>query len=151
MKIRMLFQVFLYHLGFVCAGLVPNQKDRFFDMTTEMFQSNNQLFGIHRTIKMAFIDFARNRQSNHGRSFPAILTDAFEDWGLATRCPGEADRLCIRQAKLIFKHDLCVEPLRFFLSWTNPCSTRLGSVLRHVLWLWDQVFGHSNPGHPASG
>lgn len=151
MNVWMLLQVGRYDFRSMNWRSVPNQDHRFGDVPSEMFQTANQLLRIDRVIKMTFVNLARNRQANHRRGFPAKFGNPFQLGRLAFRRPGETNRFCIGESKLIFKHDLCVEPPRFFLCGANPASTRLGSVLRPVRWLWGQVFGHSNPGHSASG
>jgi len=139
------------NVGFMGARSIPDQDERAFDVAHKVFQSDQQFFGIDRVIKMSFVNLARNRQANHRRCFPAKLGNSLQLRCLAFRRPSEADRLCIGEPKLIFKYDLCAEPLRLFLSSANPGSTRPGSSLHPVQSLLSPVFAHSSPDHPTNG
>lgn len=150
MDIGMFLQKRFYDFGLMSTRLIPDQNERAFGMTQEVFQSGQYLFGIDRAIKMSFVDLARNRQANHRRCCPAKLGDSFQLRCLALRRPSEANWLCIGEPKFIFKYDLCAEPPRFFLSSANPGSTRLGSSLHPVLTLLHWVFVHSSPDHPIN-
>ena len=145
MNIRMLLQKRFHDVGFMGTRSIPDQNERALDVAHKVFQSDQQFFGIDRAIKMPFVDLARNRQASHRRSFPAKLGNPLQLRCLAFRCPSETDRFGIGEPKFIFKYDLCAEPLRLFLSLANPGSTRLGSDLHLVQWLWGPVFAHSNP------
>lgn len=148
MNFGMLLKKRLHNLSLVSARLIPDQDNRTADMPHEVLQSDDHLFSIDRAIKMSFVDLARNRQTNHGGCFSAELGDALQSWRLAFWRPGEAGRLCIGKTKFIFKYDFCAEPPRFFLSWANPCSARLGSILHPVQSLALPAFAHSSPVHP---
>ncbi len=147
MNIRMLCQICLDQIGPMSTRAVPNENERLVNGPPDMFQSDNQFLRIDRAIKMAFVNLAADGQGHQRRSFPAIFTDPLEQWGLAFGRPGKANRFRIGQAKLIFKDDLCAEPLRFFLSGANPASARPGSALHRARWRAGPVFGHSNRGH----
>ena len=151
MNFGMFFQISLHNFGPMNGRPVPYYAEGLFDMSSNMLQSDNQFFAIHQAIKMAFVNLARNRQADHGRCFSAILPDEPEKRGLPAWCPSETYRFRIGQTKLIFKHDLCAEPPRFFLSWASPDLARCGSVLHRVQLLAGPVFVHSSPGHAAGG
>ena len=150
MNFGMLLKKSLHNFSLVGTRLIPDQDDRSVDMSQEVLQSDEHLFSIDRAVKMSFVDLARNRQTNHSGCFSAELGDALQSWRLAFGRPGEAGRFCIGKTKFIFKHDFCAEPPRFFLSWANPCSTRLGSILHPVQSLALPAFAHSSPTHPTS-
>jgi len=145
MDIRMFLQKRFHDVGLMGTRSIPDQNEGAFDVTYKVFQSDQQFFGIDRAVKMSFVNLARNRQASHCRCFPAKLGNPFQLGCLPFRRPSEADRLCIGEAKFIFKYDLCAEPPRLFLSLANPGSTRLGSDLHPVQSLWGPVFAHSNP------
>jgi hypothetical protein len=151
MNMWMLLQKRFHDFGFMGTRSIPDQDERAFDVTHQVFQSDQQFFGIDRAIKMSFVDLARNRQANYRRCFPAKLGNPFQLWRLAFRRPSEADRFCIGEPKFIFKYDLCAEPSRLFLSSANPGSTRPGSSLHPVQSPLCLVFAHSNPDHPTNG
>lgn len=151
MNFRVLGQIRLDLVGAVCPRAVPDQNERSLNVSPDMFQPNQQFFRIDRTIKMAFVNLAADRQSDHRRRLPAVFRDPGELRGLAFGGPGEPDRLRIGQTKFIFKHDLGAEPPRFFLSGANPGPARRGSGLRHVRWRAQQVFAHSSPSDATSG
>lgn len=147
MNFRMRLKKRFHNFGLMGARLIPDQNERSLDMSPEMLQSDDHLFSIDRTIKMSFVDLARNRQYNHRGCLSAKLGDPLQSRRLTFWCPGKTNRFRIRKPKLIFKHDLCVEPPRFFLSSANPCSTMLGSILRLVQSLSLQAFAHSSLTH----
>ena len=151
MDLRVLLQVGRHDFRPMNRGSVPDQEDRFGDVPPEMFQADNQFFRIDRAIKMPFEDLARNRQSGHRRSLSAKGGDALELRWLTFGCPGETDRFGIGATEFVFKHDLCAEPPRFFLSGANPASTKPGSVLRRARGRVGRAFAHSSPNHAASG
>ncbi len=151
MNFRMYLQIGLYDFSLMGTRLIPNQNEGTWNVAPEMFQSVQHFFGIDRTIKMSFVNLARNRQADHRRCFSTKSAQAFQLRGLAFGCPGEANRLRIGEPKFIFKEDLGAEPLRFFLSWANPALAKPGSTLHRAQWHADPVFEHSSPGHVAAG
>jgi len=70
MNFRMLLQKRLHDFGFMGPRLIPDQDERAFDVAHQVFQSDQQFFGIERAIKMSFVDLARNRQADQRRCFP---------------------------------------------------------------------------------
>ena len=149
MNFRMLLKKRFHDFGLMGSRLIPDQNERTLNMPPKMLQSDDHLFSIDRAVKMSFVDLARNRQANHRGCLSAKLGDPLQSWRLAFWRPGEADRFCIGKPKFIFKHNFCAEPPRFFLSLANPCSTRLGSILRPVQSLALPAFAHSSPTHPT--
>ena len=101
-------------------GLIPNQDDRPLNMPSKVFQAIQQFLSINGTIKMSFVNLARNRQCGHRRSFTSIATVSFQLRGLTFGCPGETHWFHVRDPKLIFKDDFCAALLCLFLSLANP-------------------------------
>ena len=152
MNRRMLLQKHFHDIGFMDTRAVPDENERSADMPSDMFQSYNQFLGILRSDQGRHGQgVAADRQSHHGRGLPAIFCDPLELGGLAFWRPSKAHGFGIGQTKLIFKNDLGAEPLRFFLSLANPFSTRSVSALHRARWRADPAFGHSSPGHAATG
>ncbi len=151
MEIRMVRQVGLHNFGPMDRRSIPNHDDGAMNMPSEVLQASDQFFGIHRSIKMAFEDAPRNRQTDHGRRLAAILADAFETGRLAAGRPGKADRFGVGHAKLVFKHDFCADAPRFFLYAANPGATRLRSTLHRVPSPANRAFGRSTPSCAVSG
>ena len=150
MDFGMIRQVGFGQFATMGARTIPNEDEGSTNAATKMLQTLDQFFGVDRTRKTLLEDSATDGQSSHTRDFSTILSDPFQVRCFSTRCPGWTDRFSKGDAKFIFKHDLCAEPLRFFLSLSNPCSTRLGStphlVPRHVF----QASARSNPYHAVN-
>jgi len=144
-------QVLFHDAGAMSLRSIPDQDERFSDVTAQMVQSQHDLFGVDRAGEVAFVDLAREGQSGQGGHFPAIPAQASEQRRLATRCPGETGRLREGQAKLVFKDDLGAEPLRLFLSWASRGSTRPGRALRHAPWPGFPASARSSPAHATAG
>src|SRR4030067_3403133 len=75
MNIGMLLQKRFHEVGSMGTRSIPDQDERSLDMAHQMFQSFQQFFGLDRTIKMPFVNPARDRHTHHRRSFPAIPAD----------------------------------------------------------------------------
>lgn len=150
MDFGMVSQVGFCQFAEMGAGTIPNEDERSTNAATKMLQTLDQFFGVDRTFKTLLEDPSANAQSSHARDFSTILSDPFQVRSLSIRCPGWTDRFRKGNPKFIFEHDLCAEPLRFFLSLPNPCSTRLGSTLHPVQWHVFQAFARSNPCHAVS-
>lgn len=151
MNFWMLCQISLDQIRPMCSRAIPDQNEWSVYVSSDMFQANNQFLRIDRAIKMSFVNLAGDCQSHHGRCLPTIFRDPLDLWRLAFGCPGKAYSFCIGQPKLIFKYDLCVETLRFFLSWANPGPTKPGSVLHRARWRVGLVFVHSSLNHATTG
>jgi len=132
MNLWMFLQVGRHDFRSMNRGSIPNQDHGSMDVPPKMFQANDQFLGIDRTIEMPFENLTRNRQTDHRRCLPTKLGDPLQLGRLTFWRPGEADRFGIRKAKFIFKHDLCAESPRFFLSGANRVSTKPGSVLHRA-------------------
>lgn len=151
MDIRMVFQELSHDFTSMSRRSIPDQDESALDLAYKMFQSDQQFFGIDRAFKMPFVDLARNCQTDHRRDFPAKFGDPFQLRGFAFRGPGKTDWFCIGKSKFIFKHDLCAEPPRFFLSGASPDSARRGSTLRLAPLPLGLLFARSNPDRPIDG
>ena len=150
MDFGMISQVGFCQFAAMGARTIPNKDEGSAHTAMKMLQTLDQFFGVDRTFKTFLEDPSPDGQSSHARDFSTILSDPFQVRRFSTRCPGWTDRFSKGDAKFIFKHDLCVEPLRFFLSLPNPCSTRLGSTPRPVPRHVFQAFARSNPGHAVN-
>lgn len=146
---RMLLQKRFYNFGFVRTRLIPDQDDRTPNMAQQVRQSQDNLLGIDRAVKVPLVDLARNRQADHRRCFSAEPGDSLQPRRLALWRPSGANRLGIRKPKFVFKHDLCAEPPRLFLSLANPDSTKRESALRPAQSLWPRASAHSSPDYPT--
>ena len=150
MDFGMISQVGFRQLATMGARTIPNKDEGSANVATKILQALDQFFGVDRTCKTLLEDPSTDGQSSHTRDFSAILSNPFQMRRFSTRCPGWTDRFSKGDAKFIFKHDLCAEPLRFFLSLPNPCSARLGSTPHPVPWHVFQAFARSNPCHAGN-
>jgi len=150
MDFRMISQVGFCQFAEMGARTIPNQDEGSTNAATKMLEALDQFFGVDRTCKTLFEDLSADGQSSHARDFSTILSDPFQVRCFSTRCPGWTNRFSKGDAKFIFEHDLCAEPLRFFLSLPNPCSTRLGSTPHPVPSHGFQAFARSNPCHAVN-
>lgn len=150
LNIPLLRQVSLHNFSPMHRRAIPNQDERSPDPASEMLQSDDQLFSIDGTIEMPLVDLAANAQGHHRRGFAPITAVPFEQRGATHRRPGVGDLFGVRQAKFVFKDDLCADPLRLFLSWASPFATRPGSVLHRAPAPAFPVSAHSSPGCAAA-
>ena len=114
LNVGMGLQEGLYESGAVRLRAIPNKGHRTGQMTGQVGQGDDQLFGIDRAIKVAFVDLAGKGQRHPGRGFPAEAGQAFYHRGLPFGCPGTTDRFAVVDTKLILKHDFGGSLLRFF-------------------------------------
>lgn len=150
MDFGMMSQVGFCQFATMGARTVPNKDEGSANAATKMLQTLDQFFGIDRTCKTLLEDPATDGKSSHARDFSTILSDPFQVRCFSTRCPGWTDRFREGDAKFIFEHDLYAEPLRFFLSLPNPCSTKRGSAPHPVQAHGFQAFARSNPCHAVN-
>ena len=112
-------KIALHFLAGMNSGSIPNQNDPAWNVSLQMFKRLNGLFTSNGTFKMSFIDFARESQSDGSRQSTTVIGDALEDWSFAFPGPGRSQSFLKGEAKHIPKHDVCAEPLRFFLPLAN--------------------------------
>jgi hypothetical protein len=150
MDFKMISQVSFRQFAAMSARTIPNHHKGSTHAATKMLQALNQFFGIDRTFETLLEDPSANAEPSHARDLSTILSDPFQLWSFSTRCPSRTNRFSKGNPKFIFEDDLGAEPLRFFLSWPNPCSTRLGSAPRPVPGHVFRVSARSNPDHAVN-
>lgn len=121
MDFRMQGKIFLHQLASMGARTIPNEDKGLSNAATKMLQTLNHLFGIDRTFKMLFVDFACDGQACQRGNLTAVFSNPLQMRRLSTRRPGCTDQFGKGNAKFIFKNDFCAEPPRFFLSCSNLC------------------------------
>src|SRR5215211_8256307 len=114
-------------------GLVTDQDETFWHEAMDMLQGEDHVLTLHATIKMTFVNLARQGQANRCAQDPSVARDSRNHRTLTTRTPGGPQLLLKRVAKLIKKHDVYAAPPRFFQSWANPAPAKHGSTLPPVL------------------
>lgn len=121
MDFRMVEQIGFHALAAMGARTIPNQDKRLADAAPKMLQALNHFFGIDRTFKMLFVDFACDGQAGQCGNLTTIFSKPLQVRRLSARRPSRTHNFAKRDAKFIFKNDFCAEPPRFFLSCSNLC------------------------------
>src|SRR5512139_934474 len=99
--------------------MVTNQNKALRQMPSHMLQSGDHVLTVHATVEMAFVDFARPRQTDGGGQDAALPRHPADDGPLTTRRPSAPQPFQESRAKFIEKHDVDATSSRLFLSEAN--------------------------------
>src|SRR5574341_1622878 len=111
---RMLRQVCFDLIATMNLAAIPNQNPLALDLSPDMFEGDDHAVAVNRFVKMALVNFARQRQPDGGREGTPFGSDAAQHWRLSTQRPGPPQRGEKRKPRLIVKNNHCTESTRFF-------------------------------------
>lgn len=111
------------------AGMITEQHKAFRHKVSQVLEGGDHVVAIHATLEMAFVDLARNGQTDCGSQHPPITGRPAQDGSLAAWGPGAPQSFEKREPEFIIKHYVYAAPPRLFLSGANPAPARHGSGL----------------------
>jgi hypothetical protein len=142
---RMLCEIGCRFSTGVNRGPIPNQDKALGQVTTNMFQCDNDLLTLHALGEMLFVQLPRQREAHCRGNAATLFLNAPQDRTFAFRCPRAPQRFLERKSELIEKDYIYAASPRFFLYAANLGATTPQSVPRHVRARGAAALAGSNP------